>query len=293
MKFWYELKINGEQSQLSEYESRLVEDPDVLAMTLSAQSEDDEVFEPAPGQFPLWQDNQLTLLFSDETAAFRLISELKLAPEHYELKVLPNEDWIAKCHDLFQPKQFGERIWLYPSWSKPPVPGAINICLDPGMAFGTGEHETTTLCLEWLDKHLQPGASVVDYGCGTAVLAIAAAKLGASIVEAVDIDPQAVVASEENVSKNDVQDLVRVYHTDAFKPAQQYDVVVANILARPLISLKSLFADLLTDEGTLIVSGVLESQLEWILEHYQSDFNCDDHQNLNGWLSICFTKKNS
>lgn len=290
MKYWYELKIHVEHGELVRIEDRLDSNDSVLAITYKPTQDAEDCLEPLPGEFPIWDDSTLTALFDKEDAVLHALHDLRLSPEHYQINVMPNENWIEKCRKHFKPKKFGERIWLCPTWDSVPESDAIIVKLDPGVAFGTGEHETTSLCMTWLDANIKPEQSVLDYGCGTGILAIASLKLGASRAVAVDIDPQAVNACCENAKLNDVGENLIAVHSDDYKPEQVFDVVVSNILARPLISLKPRFLKVLRDSGRLVVSGILKEQSDWIKESFSPDFVLESETTLNSWVCLCFKK---
>jgi len=217
--------------------------------------------EPGGTAAPPWQRNRLTALFAENAD---LPSALTAAsgfmggtPLDYRLTRLDDQDWVRMTQSQYGPIQVTERLWIVPSWHQAPDPAAVNIVLDPGLAFGTGGHPTTQLCLTWLDEQLEPGQSVIDYGCGSGILAIAAAKLGATRVIGVDIDPQALDASRYNARLNNVAVEFRSARDAAPAPA---DIVVANILSTPLIALAPLLAGLVRSAGRLVLSGVLATQ---------------------------------
>ncbi|MDX1824226.1 MAG: 50S ribosomal protein L11 methyltransferase, partial [Thiohalomonadales bacterium] len=174
--------------------------------------------------------------------------------------------------DNFQPMQFGKQLWICPSGFTPPAPGAINIQLDPGLAFGTGTHPTTAMCLRWLDAHPPRDMRVIDYGCGSGILGIAACKLGARQVISVDTDPQALLATQANAEKNHVADCIQAYLPADIHP-EPVPLLLANILARPLHSLAPLFAELVTPGGQLVLSGILTEQAEDLRQQYQPAFD--------------------
>ena len=185
---------------------------------------------------------------------------------------MADREWSRVWEDQFHPLQMGERLWICPSWAPPPNPDAINILLDPGLAFGTGAHPTTAMCLRALDADLPPGMRVVDYGCGSGILGIAAMRLGATAVLGVDNDPQAIMASRDNARRNEVLDTAFpvVLPQDVMVTAWQEsaDWVVANILAGPLITLAPVLTSLMASTGRLLLAGLLADQAEAIIEAY-------------------------
>ena len=191
--------------------------------------------------------------------------------------------------DNFHPMQFGKRLWICPSWRDVPDPGAVNVMLDPGLAFGTGTHPTTALCLRWLDALDLEGKTVVDFGCGSGILALAALKLGAKEVIGIDIDPQALQASMENARRNGVEDRLSVYLPED-QPNLEADVVVANILCGPLIELQSVITGYCKNGGKLVLSGILEEQIEKIEAAYQSHFTLEQSAVEGDWARVSGTR---
>ena len=188
------------------------------------------------------------------------------------------------------PMRFGERLWICPSTQAPPDPQGVNILLDPGLAFGTGTHPTTALCLEWLDANPPTDARVVDYGCGSGILALAAAKLGARKVHAVDIDPQALLATTQNAAANAVAGVIEVCLPEKMLLGQ-CDLVLANILAGPLQNLAPRFADLLRPGGALVLAGLLDAQASELITAYESWFQFDAPQTRVGWTRLVAHRK--
>ena len=238
------------------------------------------VLEPAPGETPLWQNTRITGLFDADLDVEALKQDLKLSlsidrlPAH-RLVPLYDRAWEREWLEDFQPMRFGNRLWICPGGMSVDAVDAVIVELDPGLAFGTGSHATTALCLEWLDGLELTGKSVLDYGCGSGILAIAALKLGASRVLGIDIDPQAIAASERNAIRNGVAarlDLV----TASAGVDEQYDFVVANILAGSLIDLASTIAAAVRANGKLTLSGVLAEQVERVTTAYAQWFEFDE-----------------
>lgn len=239
---------------------------------------DQPIFEPALLKAPpLWPATTLVALFDDQDDREPITKYLDKQCElgcvkSFTIEALPDEDWERRCLDSFQPICFGKRLWVCPSWLTPPHPEAVNIILDPGLAFGTGTHPTTALCLEWLDENIQTGETVIDYGCGSGVLAIAAIKLGAKEAEAVDHDIEALKATRENAERNNVSpEQLKTYLPDEFvgDPA---DLMVANILAQPLIGLAPQLAALVKPGGKILLSGILKEQAEQVAAAYHPWF---------------------
>ena len=234
---------------------------------------DSPVLEPGPGETPLWPENTLSALFEASTPLDALIPALERSlslrtPARVE--TLPDQDWERAWMSAFRPMRFGDKLWICPSWEPVPDPRAVNLLLDPGLAFGTGTHPTTALCLEWLDAHPPQGAEVIDYGCGSGILGLAALKLGARHAWAVDIDPQALTATRDNAARNAIPAgaLDAIFTQDL--PPLAADLIMANILAGPLLELAPRLCRLLKPGGRLVLSGILAEQVEAVRAAYAS-----------------------
>ena len=248
---------------------------------------DQPIYEPPLGETPLWSATQVIALFDASTSEAAMRAAVKpfligeLPP--FKMEAVEDKDWERAWMDNFQPMCFGEKLWIVPSWHQPPQNNAVNILLDPGLAFGTGTHQTTALCLHWLDKADVKGKTVIDYGCGSGILGIAAALLGARRVIGVDTDPQALQATQENARRNNVT--VETYLPQDC-PALQYDLLLANILAGPLMQLAPLFADLTHDGSNIVLSGILDSQAEDVSAVYRPHFNMQKAQQFDDWMRL-------
>ena len=250
---------------------------------------DQPLFEPPPGTTPLWQHNNLTALFDAHTDVDILYRHLQdtLGPQHlqgWHIEALEDKDWVREWMVDYKPMRFGRRLWIVPGWTTPPDPDAVNILLDPGLAFGTGTHPTTAMCLTWLDAHPPQQQTVLDYGCGSGILAIAAARLGAASVVGVDNDPQALQASRDNAVKNAISQL-RVYNPETL-PALQVDVLLANILAAPLHTLADRLTALVRPGGQLVLSGILADQADALLQRYRPHFSLDIEATQDEWVCL-------
>jgi ribosomal protein L11 methyltransferase len=251
---------------------------------------DEPIYEPDPEQMPLWSRTRMTGLFAADTdmdaVRVMLLASLGLAhlPAH-QIKPIEDRAWEREWLKDFKPMRFGRRLWICPTVYVPPEPDAVNIVLDPGLAFGTGTHPTTALCLERLDGADLAGCNVIDYGCGSGVLAIAAAKLGARRVWAVDNDPQALLATRDNAARNGVERLIEVCAPEGL-PMSPADCVVANILAGPLVSLASRLASLVKPGGALTLSGILADQERDIREAYAPWFDIEGIVRRAEWLRV-------
>jgi ribosomal protein L11 methyltransferase len=224
-----------------------------------------------------WQSNHLSALFEHDANQNWLswISEqaniLNLPLPHCALATLDDQDWVTLTQNQFQPIQISQRLWIVPSWHTPQNLDAINLIVDPGMAFGTGTHPTTRLCLQWLDRHLNSGTSVLDYGCGSGILAMAAAKLAQATVTGVDIDPVALTVAKQNAEQNHVQ--LHTLLPNELNPDTKFDVVIANILANPLRVLAPILSNHLNPGGILVLSGLWREQADEIAALY-TQFGC-------------------
>jgi ribosomal protein L11 methyltransferase len=233
---------------------------------------DDPVLEPAPGATPLWPTIRLRALFAHDADRARIADRLtcgEAAGPAVEFSELEDRVWEREWLKDFKPMQFGRRLWICPGGQNVAAVDAVRVELDPGLAFGTGTHPTTALCLEWLDQRRLAGKTVVDYGCGSGVLGIAALKLGAAHVHAIDIDEQAVLATRQNAERNGVADRL----TFGVPPPESASVLVANILAGPLIELAPQLVGLLTPHAEIALSGILVDQAGAVTAAYRPCFD--------------------
>ena len=266
-----------------------------ISITYS-DAHDDAIYEPPVGETPLWEFTRITALFKPEVSTQKIIYSLgKIC----NIKVddtfkIQDKIWEEECQKDFPSMQFGKNLWVCPSWeSKHSIPSdAIVINMDPGLAFGTGTHQTTSLCLEFLAENPPNSLDVIDFGCGTGILAIAAAKLGAKRVLAIDNDPQAVTASTENAEKNNCSDVIKTFQSDEKIEYEKCDLLMANILAKPLVELQTLFSKIVKPNGAILLSGILEHQVEKIIDCYSPNFNNFKNSNKNEWYRISASKKN-
>jgi len=273
---WQELKAETTKAHVEALEDWFFEQG-AVAVTLEDNA-DEPLLEPGPGETPLWQQVKVVALFSEGVDLQPVIDAIPAdkvtacadAPLH-----VPDQDWERAWMDNFHAMRMGERLWICPSWITPPDASAVNVMLDPGLAFGTGTHPTTAMCLGELDEVIRPGDRVVDYGCGTGILAIAALKLGADIALGVDNDPQAITASHQNAERNGLTaESFEVVMPDSDAVTTwigSADVVVANILAGPLASLAPLLKRLLKPGGRLILAGLLDPQAQDLITTYSPD----------------------
>jgi len=287
---WYQLQIEHCPRDEAERVSDELEETGALSITLTDKN-DDAILEPELGTMPLWPEVVVTALYTDEELAqhSKQILEARYPNWQFSLELLADQDWERAWMDDFKPQQFGKRLWICPSWSTPPDPYAVNLILDPGLAFGTGTHPTTSLCLQWLDQAELLNLKLIDYGCGSGILALAALKLGAEKVSAVDIDPQALQATQNNALSNGIDDtqLSIAYPSEL---TGQADVMIANILLSPLIALRDSFHGLIKERGLLVVSGILREQTATLVEAYEGSFVQKHRMDLDDWSLLVFVR---
>ncbi len=299
---WIQLKADIRPDIADAFEEALLA-AGASAVTLE-DAHDQPVLEPERGTTPLWDDTIITGLFNGDEdmaeaegilkAVFTNLSSDTL-PE-YRIEILENEDWTRKWIENFKPIQVGHKLWICPSWHDIPDPSGINLMLDPGLAFGTGTHPTTFLCLKWLDAMAATdnslnNATVIDYGCGSGILGIAAHLLGAKDVVGVDNDPQALIATNDNAERNKLpEDAVHVYLPED-TPEVQADILLANILAQPLHELRDNIAKLIKPEGKVVLSGILSHQADALQKHYSEHFDMEEPVIHEGWVRLTGTKK--
>ncbi|NDV14288.1 50S ribosomal protein L11 methyltransferase [Crenobacter caeni] len=243
--------------------------------------------EPGEPVEQMWQQSKIIALFEEDCDLALIVAAAatacQIALPRYTVERVEEQDWVRLTQSQFEPIRISDRLWITPTWHEAPDENAINLELDPGLAFGTGSHPTTRLCLQWLDAHVSPGVSVLDYGCGSGILAIAAKKLGAGHVVGVDIDPQAVRASVDNAAQNRVD---AAFCLPDATPAETFDVVVANILANPLRVLGDMLASHVKPGGRIVLSGILETQADELSAIYAQWFEMDEPVFDEGWTRL-------
>ncbi|MDV6316819.1 50S ribosomal protein L11 methyltransferase [Idiomarina sp. HP20-50] len=255
---------------------------------------DTPIFEPRPGDVILWEHTLATGLFDAETDIKSVIANLKKSKLfaddlQYKVDALEDKDWEREWMDNFHPIRFGEKLWICPSWREIPEPDAVNILLDPGMAFGTGTHPTTAMCLRWIDAHPPTGKTVVDFGCGSGILGIAALLFNAEHVIGIDIDQQALIATKDNAERNHVGDKFSL-HLPAQQPKEQVDLVLANVLAGPLRELADTILGFVAPGGQLVLSGILEQQIDGVIKAYQPYIEFDSPTIDGDWAMLSGTR---
>ncbi|GKR42012.1 ribosomal protein L11 methyltransferase [Aeromonas caviae] len=288
---WIQIRINA-TAKTADKVSNMLLGRGAQAVTFM-DAKDVPVYEPMPGETPLWGETEVMGLFDAETdpaPTIAFFQQIFGEDVGYKVEQLEDKDWVREWMDHFHPMQFGERLWICPSWRDVPNPDAVNVMLDPGLAFGTGTHPTTALCLQWLDGLDLAGKTVVDFGCGSGILGIAALKLGAARVIGIDIDPQAIQASRDNAERNGVADQIELYLPADQPQDVEADVVVANILAGPLRELAPLIAGHGKAGSLMALSGVLESQAPELETIYGQWFEMDPTAVKEEWCRLSSRK---
>lgn len=288
---WLQVRLALTPAQAETYEDLMLELGAVSVTFMDA--EDQPIFEPDLGTTPLWSQTHLLALFEGDTDAAALEQRVQLLANGlvYEVERLEDQEWERSWMDNFQPMRFGQRLWIVPSWHEAPEPEAVNLLLDPGLAFGTGTHPITSLCLQWLDGEPVQGLQVLDFGCGSGILAIAALLLGAKRAVGTDIDVQALEASRENANRNGIDPARFPLYLPADLPGEPADVVVANILAGPLVGLAEQITRLTRIGGRLALSGILAEQAEDVRAAYAGCFDLEPTATLDGWVRISGTRR--
>ncbi|TCM67019.1 ribosomal protein L11 methyltransferase [Acinetobacter calcoaceticus] len=296
---WLQIHITVDQAQV-EFTETLLSSLGAVSVTLD-DAENQDLLEPLPGETPLWNKVIVTGIYAEEegealdVAALEtfIATQLPDAPLRHEF--LEDQVWERSWMDYYEPIKIGEKFWIVPEWLQAPEADAVNIKLDPGLAFGTGNHASTFLCLQWLGKTALKDKVVIDYGCGSGILGVAALLLGAKKVYATDIDPQAVLATQQNAELNGVLDRLYVGLPHEFEQEfaqQQADVLVANILAGPLMSLVEEFAKLLKTSGEFALAGVIEEQVADVSQVYAEYFDIlQVEQREENWCRISGQRK--
>ena len=289
---WIQLSLLTSKEGAPSTEAAMLESGAESVTLLDA--EDQPIHEPAPGETPLWDAIKVTGLYQtnvDIGATIQVICNATgRQPHDIEKTELEDQVWERAWLDQFQPMQFGERLWVCPSTIDPPAPNSVNIMLDPGLAFGTGTHPTTALCLTWLGEQAMKNKTVIDYGSGSGILGIGAAKLGAKVVHCTDNDPQAMLSTRDNANRNHIDPKVLITHPCENFPPLQADILIANILAKPLIELVDCFRQLIKPGGLIALSGILASHVDEVIEAYAPYFTLEPKRQQEDWILLCGSK---
>jgi ribosomal protein L11 methyltransferase len=287
---WLEIHIITERNHAQAIETAL-EEAGALTITFEDNA-DQPIFEPALGETPLWNDTRVTGLFDAEVDTQEIDQRLQLSSQtRFKWHIVEDKDWEREWMKNYHPIQCGPQFWICPSWIAPPDANATNIMLDPGLAFGTGTHPTTFLCLQWLSQQSFSDTEVIDYGCGSGILGIGALLLGANKVLGVDIDPQALLATQDNAQRNQLPaERFPVVYPDKC-PRKAVDFVLANILAGPLVELAPVLTPLVKSGGKLCLSGILATQAETVMAAYQDAFAFDPIEQKEEWVRLTATKR--
>ncbi|NRP09437.1 MULTISPECIES: 50S ribosomal protein L11 methyltransferase [unclassified Marinobacterium] len=294
---WLQIKVVTNPDIAEFYEDLLLE-AGCAAVTFE-DAKDQPIFEPELGTTPLWGTTVITGLFAAEhdlESTLTFLNEQKLSVKggdtiQFKAEILEDKDWEREWMTHYHPMQFGSHFWVCPSWIEVPDANAVNLMLDPGLAFGTGTHPTTALCLEWLASEPLQNRSVIDYGCGSGILGIAAILLGASAVSGVDIDPQALTATQDNLVRNGLdKERLPVFFPESFE-SEAVDLVIANILAGPLKELAPTLAELVKSGGQLILSGLLIEQADELIGTYSEWFDMEPPSTKEEWVRLTGRKR--
>ncbi|MGZ8186246.1 MAG: 50S ribosomal protein L11 methyltransferase [Methylobacter sp.] len=285
---WHQISVITDENtapEIADYFSNL----GAVSVTYM-DAEDQPVYEPAIGETKIWRNTQVIALYEldAEPALIKTLLDTRFDGtllHNWQQEELADQEWERVWMEYYQPMKFADKLWVCPTDQERSEPGTVCLTLDPGLAFGTGTHPTTALCLQWLASHDLTGKTVIDYGCGSGILAVAAILLGAKEVHAVDIDPQALTATTDNALKNHVQDKIKCFLPEHFSPFQA-DVVLANILAKPLIDLSKQISGLLVSEGRLVLSGILFEQAESVMSAYKQKITFELPVQQEEWIRL-------
>lgn len=292
---WLQIRVHTTPEHVPAFEDAMLESG-ALVVTFE-DVHDDPVYEPDLNTTPLWKHTRVTGLYEADADLehIRHIIEhqadtLKQSNIDLKIEILEDKDWIREWMDSYHPIQFGKRLWVCPSWREVPDQNAVNLILDPGLAFGTGTHPTTALCLEWLDSVDCQDKSIIDYGCGSGILGIAGLLLGAKNMVGIDIDPQAVEATQANAERNKIAPERYEVKLPPYEGNLQAEIVVANILAGPLADLAPIISQLVKKDGFLALSGILENQAHSVVEAYKPWFKIESIVEKEEWIRIVAKK---
>ncbi len=258
-------------------------------------AEDEPVYEPAIGETKIWRNTEVIALYELDADPALIKAQVQaqfalVRLDNWRADYIEDQAWERAWMEFYKPMKFADKLWVCPTGQEQREDNTVCLTLDPGLAFGTGTHPTTALCLAWLASHALSGKTVIDYGCGSGILAVAAILLGADIAHAVDIDPQAITATQDNALKNNVDAQIICYLPEHFVPLQA-DVVVANILAKPLIDMASTISALVASGGQLVLSGILYEQAESVIKAYQPFIDFKPLVQQDDWIRLDGVKR--
>ena len=285
---WHQISVITQENiapQLADFFS------DLGAVSVTyMDAEDEPVYEPAIGETKIWSNTQVIALYELDADPELIKSQVYKQFNHDDLhdwvyEAIADQEWERAWMEYYKPMKFADRLWVCPTDQEQVESGTVCLTLDPGLAFGTGTHPTTALCLEWLASHELSAKTVIDYGCGSGILAVAAVLLGAKVAHAVDIDPQAITATESNALKNKVEDKIKTYLPEQFTPFQA-NIVLANILAKPLIDMAEQICALVVSGGSLVLSGILHEQAESVINAYQREIIFSPLVQQEDWIRL-------
>ena len=285
---YHQIEFNIAKDDLAETE-KILESYQPLSISMQGFGEE-KIYEPLPGEMPIWEKISVKAMYQNiknlSDLENEIINKTNIKTLNNKvIRAIGEKDWQEEWVQSSKPMRFGKKLWIYPDHLIDNLEGKVCVNLNPGLAFGTGSHPTTRLCLEWLEKSNLDQKSVLDYGCGSGILGISAIKLGAKSVTAIDLDPQAVIASKNNAEKNHVQQEIEI--TDNNKTIEKnFNIIVANILAKPLIELAPYFYKKLNKEGAICLSGILEGQITIIKDAYLKYFNLSEIKIKDGWVMM-------
>lgn len=285
---YLQIKLHLTESDAEYFGERLTE-LGAQAVTF-VDTQDDPIFEPELGTLQYWPNTTVIGLFAEDDDTLMILAAVQhdsrwQASMNIDIEILEERVWEREWMAHFKPMRFGQRLWVVPSNLPAPEPEAVNLMLDPGLAFGTGTHATTALCLRWLDAQNLEGQAVLDFGCGSGILGIAALKLGAQSCTGIDIDPQALQATADNAARNQVADQIQVFLPGA-APTEKFAVICANILAGPLTELRDIILSHAEVGSKLILSGILQTQADRLIAHYGERCTIDAVQQEGDWVAI-------
>ncbi len=285
---WHQISVITQENlapQLADFFS------DLGAVSVTyMDAEDEPVYEPAIGETKIWSNTQVIALYELDADPERIKTQVYQQFNHEDLhswvyEAIADQEWERAWMEYYKPMKFADRLWVCPTDQEQVESGTVCLTLDPGLAFGTGTHPTTALCLEWLASHELSAKTVIDYGCGSGILAVASVLLGDKVAHAVDIDPQAITATKSNALKNKVEDNIKTYLPEQFTPFQA-DIVLANILAKPLIDMAEQICALVILGGQLVLSGILYEQAESVINAYQHQITFSPLVQQEDWIRL-------